>query len=229
MTGFIPNHSLQTDGPICEAANARHHQITLNKPAEMATMTMAELLQKILESLPAEVAKGLVGVAVAVLAWVWLRLQTTLLDYQGRGLRGLTAHVYVEHAVFNEPQDQVGAESPDSPQPALHIEIINETGAPVFLAAAAFRPRVRRFCFFSHAGASVASNFKSGIFKNSLQIKFGLNNKTAYTLLDPGSRDSTWVRLKTPVSPEMIERSKCGQVLIKFATESRTGTAVVPV
>ncbi|QGA47661.1 hypothetical protein [Pseudomonas brassicacearum] len=192
-------------------------------------MTMAELLQKILESIPAEVAKGLVGVAIAVLAWVWLRLQTTLLDYRGRGLKGLTAQVYVDHAVFNEPQDQVGAASPDSPQPVLRIQIINQTGAPVFLAAAAFRPRVRRFFFFSRAGASVASNFKSGLFKKSLQIKFGTDNKTTYTLLDPGSRDSTWVRLKIPVSPEMIERSKCGQVLIKFATESKTGTAVVPV
>ncbi len=180
-------------------------------------------------AIAAEVGAVVTGGGFAVAVWIWLRLKTNLLDYWGGKLKGLKAEVHGDWAVFNEPQDLVGARSKESPQPVLRILIINRTGAPVFVAAAAFKDRRRAFGLFLRSGVSVASRYQSTAFASAFEIKFGPNNRTPYALLEPEATLETWIRLKAPPAAEMIEDRSCGTVLVRYATEKKTGTAALRV
>jgi hypothetical protein len=166
------------------------------------------------------------AVIIALLTFFYIKTKTALLSYSSANLLGLKVEVHPELVIFNEPQDQLGAKSTDEFQNILAIKIINQTGSPLFIASAAFKPNYLKYGFWPKVGVEVRSSYRSTRFKNALEIKFGPDNRTQYCVISEQQPAVTWVRLEQPPSANMIKSRICGRVLIKYATESKTGVHV---
>ena len=135
----------------------------------------------------------------------------------------LQVEVYPDTYTFNWKHDKISEKA----QNVLVFRIINRTGGPLLIIAAAVCSTKKQLLpTKSSQGVEIVSRYRSAHFPDAFEIKFGENNLIPYTLLPPGGIQETWIQIEKAPTPEMMRTRTCAQVLIKFATELRTGIHV---